>query len=142
MTYVSDASIALKWVLTEPDTARALRLRDDFDAGVVDLMAPDVFPAEVGHALAKAERRKIIPVGIGIVHLADVLRTLPRLYPSLPDLLPRAFEIASQYRIGVYDCLYVALAEREGCEFVTADDRLVKNLRGQFPFILPLASLP
>jgi predicted nucleic acid-binding protein len=27
-------------------------------------------------------------------------------------------------RIGVYDCLHVALAEREGCDLVTADDRL------------------
>jgi predicted nucleic acid-binding protein len=142
MTYVSDASVAVKWVLNEPDSSRALRLRDDFDAGLVELLAVDIFPAEVGHALAKAERRKIIPVGIGIVHLADVLRTLPRLYPSLPDLLPRAFAIASQFRIGVYDCLYVALAEREGCELVTADDKLVKTLGPHFPFIISLASLP
>ena len=42
--------------------------------------------------------------------------------PSL-SLLPRAIEISSQARIGVYDCLYVALAEREGCEFVTADNK-------------------
>ena len=34
----------------------------------------------------------------------------------------RAFVLASQARIGVYDCLYVVLAEREGCEFLTADD--------------------
>jgi predicted nucleic acid-binding protein len=36
----------------------------------------------------------------------------------------------------------VALAEREGCEFVTADDRLVRNLQAQFPFIVSLASIP
>jgi predicted nucleic acid-binding protein len=42
----------------------------------------------------------------------------------------------------VYDCLYVALAERESCELVTADDQLVRKLRPQFPFIIPLASLP
>jgi predicted nucleic acid-binding protein len=45
-------------------------------------------------------------------------------------------------RIGVYDCLYVALADREGCELVTADDRLVRNLQHRFPFIVSLASLP
>jgi predicted nucleic acid-binding protein len=142
MTYVSDASVAVKWVLKEPDSPKAIRIRNDYNAGLHDLIAPDVLPTEVAHALAKAERRKLIPVGTGIVGLADVLKSLPRLYPSLPNLLPRAFAIAAHFRIGVYDCLYVALAEREGCEFVTADDRLVKNLRGQFPFILPLASLP
>src|SRR4051795_10500779 len=141
MTCVSDSSVAVKWVLNESDSAKALRLRDDYDAGLVELLAPDVFPADVGHALAKAERRKVIAVGTGIGLLADVLRTLPRLYPSLPDLLPRAFAIASHHHIGVYDCLYVALAGREGCQLVTADDKLVRTLGPQFPFIISLASL-
>ena len=38
-------------------------------------------------------------------------------------------------RCGVYDCLYIALAEREGCEFLTADDKLVKNLGAQLPYV-------
>jgi predicted nucleic acid-binding protein len=32
----------------------------------------------------------------------------------------------------VYDSLYVALAEREKWEFVTADDPLVKNCKQRF----------
>lgn len=73
--------------------------------------------------------------------MADLLAELPSLEPSLA-LLPRAYVISSSARIGVYDCLYVALAEREGCELVTADDKLVKSLSGKFPFLVPLASLP
>jgi predicted nucleic acid-binding protein len=73
--------------------------------------------------------------------LTNILSTPPQRYPYLP-LLKRALEIASQARIGVYDCLYVALAEREGCEFSTADDRLVRTLRPTFPFITLLGSLP
>ena len=45
-------------------------------------------------------------------------------------------------RIGVYDCLYVAQAEREGCELVTSDARLLRSLQPRFPFILDLVSLP
>jgi predicted nucleic acid-binding protein len=45
-------------------------------------------------------------------------------------------------RVGIYDCLYVALAEREGCDFVTADQKLVANLQPHFPFVVPLSSLP
>jgi predicted nucleic acid-binding protein len=56
-------------------------------------------------------------------------------------LLKRALEIASQASIGVYDCLYVALAERAGCELLTADDRLVRALQPRFPFITALSSL-
>jgi len=44
--------------------------------------------------------------------------------------------------VGVYDCLHVALAEREGCELVTAGTRLLANLKPTFPFIIDLASLP
>ena len=40
-------------------------------------------------------------------------------------LLQRATAISSQARIGVYDCLYVALAEHENCELVTADGKLI-----------------
>jgi len=73
--------------------------------------------------------------------LADILASQPQLYPYVP-LLWRAYAIASQARIGVYDCLYVALAEREGCELVTADERLVRTLQPTFSFITALASLP
>jgi predicted nucleic acid-binding protein len=45
-------------------------------------------------------------------------------------------------RVGICDCLYVALAEQEKCELVTSDDKLIKNLQPQFPFIVALASLP
>jgi predicted nucleic acid-binding protein len=58
-------------------------------------------------------------------------------FPCCPEPTP-----SLPARIGVYDCLYVALAERECCELVTADDKLIKNLQARFPFIVPLASLP
>jgi len=141
MTFVVDSSVALKWVLPEIDTPRAVALRDDFRNGVHELLAPDVFAIEVAHALARAERRKIIHPPEGTQKLTDVLGTLPVLHSYLP-LLARAFEIASAARTGVYDCLYVALAEREACDLITADDRLIKNLQAQFPFIRELVTFP
>ena len=68
------------------------------------------------------------------------MKTAPLLISSIP-LIPRAYDIASQARIGVYDCLYVALAEREGCELVTSDGRLLNALGATFPFIVDLAVL-
>ncbi len=141
MKYVLDSSVAFKWLVPEADTPRALRLRDDFRTAVHELIAPDVFPIEIGHALTRAERQKRLAVSEAARLLIDLLTTLPWLHPSLPLLL-RACEISSQGRVGIYDCLYVALAERETCEFVTADDRFVKNLQPHFPFIRELASFP
>lgn len=141
MKDVLDSSTAFKWVVAEVHTDKALRLRDDFRNGLREFLAPDVFPVEIAHSLTRAERQGRITPAQGIVFLGDILSGLPQLFPSL-SLLPRAYELSSQMRIGVYDCLYVALAEQEKCGLITADDRLVRVLQPQFPFIVPLASLP
>ena len=141
MRYVLDSSVAFKWVVPEADTARALRLRDDFRNAVHELIAPDVFALELAHALTRAERQGRITPPQGGIFWQDIMRTAPFLFPSIP-LVPRAYAISSQARIGTYDCLYVALAEREGCSLVTADDKLVRSLQPQFPSIVPLALLP
>jgi predicted nucleic acid-binding protein len=139
MRYVLDASVALKWVLNEPDAAKARQLRDDFRNAVHELTAPDSFPLEIAHALTKAQRRGLIPDAWRL--WLDIMTTAPQLFPSLP-LTPRGIQVATQARIGVYDCLYVALAEREGCEMVTADSRLLNSLQTAYPFVIALASVP
>jgi len=141
MKYVLDSSLALKWFLAEPDSDKADRLREGWRQTAHELLAPDVFPVEVVHAITRAERQGRITPAEGSAFLAETLAELPA--PHAPVLLlPRAYAISSAMRIGVYDCLYVALAEREGCELVTADAKLVPNLKAQFPFIVPLGSLP
>jgi predicted nucleic acid-binding protein len=141
MKYVLDASVALKWVLTEPDSPKALSVRDDFRTQVCELLVPDIFPVEVAHALTRAERKGLIKPPQAARLLTDVLST-PMPLHSYHLLLPRAIAISSAMRCGVYDCLYVALAERERCELITADDKLLKGLAAQFPFIISLASTP
>jgi predicted nucleic acid-binding protein len=66
MKRVIDSSVAFKGVVPEADSDKALLLRDDFRNAVVDLVSPDVFPIEVGHALTRAERQGRIPVGSAI----------------------------------------------------------------------------
>lgn len=141
MKYVLDSNVAIKWVLTEPDSPKALALRADYQAQIHELLAPDVFLVEVAHALTRAERRTILKQGQAAALLAVVMMTCPQQVAYHP-LLQRATAISSQARIGVYDCLYVALAERENCELVTVDGKLLGKLQGRFPFIVPLTSLP
>lgn len=141
MKYVLDSSVAFKWVVPEAHSDKALRLRDDVRNAVHELLVPDVFPVEVAHALTRAERQQRIVAPAGWAAWLTIMNEAPQPHPSLPDI-PRAYAISSQMRVGVYDCLYVALAEREGCNFITADDRLVRSLQAHFPFIVPLSSLP
>jgi predicted nucleic acid-binding protein len=138
MKFVLDASVAVKWVLPEADTPRALALRDDFRRLIHELVAPDIFPVEVAHALTRAERSGLLRAQEANAKLNDALLTAPDLHPYLP-LLRREVEISSHQRLGVYDCLYVALAEREQCELLTADARLASI---GFPFVVLLSNLP
>jgi predicted nucleic acid-binding protein len=141
MKYVLDSSVALKWVLPEADSGKALRLRDDYSNGIHELLAPDIFPSEIANGLASAERQKKVQTGEAVIFLNDVLCTAPALHHSSP-LLIRAMEIAISAKQAVYDCIYVALAEAEGCELVTADDKLARTLRPSYPFIVSLVTLP
>jgi len=139
--YVLDSSVALKWVLPEQDSALAIRVRADYRSGVHELLAPDVFPVEIGHALTKAERRKTVAPAQGWAFWQSIMADCPDLTTSIV-LMPRAYAISSQMRIGVYDCLYVALAEQEQCELLTADVKLLNALQQLFPHIVHLSSLP
>jgi predicted nucleic acid-binding protein len=118
MRLVVDASVAVKWVLKEPDSDAARRL-----VNRSDLLAPDLLWAELGNVLWRYQR-------LGDLKPADArdmmftLRAVPvRTYALFP-LLPLALEIAVTIRHSIYDCIYLALADHEDCRVVTADRRL------------------
>lgn len=133
MKNVIDASVGFKCEVPEDLSAKALQLRRDFRRGVHDLLATDLYPLELSNSLVMAARSGRIPASDLPVVYASLMANLPIIYPSI-SLLPRAFEISSQTKASVYDALYVALAEREGCDLVTADDKLLRALLG-FPIV-------
>ena len=126
MKCVLDSSVALKWVLPEADSGKAIRLRDEYSNGVHQLLAPDVFPSEIANGLASAERQKRIRPDESAIFLNDVLSAAPALHHSSP-LLIRSMEIAISTKRAAYDCIYLALAEAERCELVTADDQFARG---------------
>ena len=141
MKHILDSSVAFKWGVTEADSDKAQRLRDESKRGLLELHSPDVFPVELAHSMTRAERQGRVSTSQGLGIWLGIMADAPVLHPDLP-LLPRAYSISSALRIGLYDCLYVALAEVEGCELITADMRLITNLQSRFPFIVPLSDFP
>lgn len=142
MRRVIDASSAFKWAVAEIDSDKAELLRDDYRNGVVELLAPDIFPAEIASSLLTAQRRGRI--SDYQPPLADILATCPVLHetrPLLPAVGAILASVTSGARVSLYDALYVALAEREGCELVTADDRLVRALQASYPLVISLSTL-
>lgn len=130
MKLVIDANIGLSALLPEADTTRALQLFADFRSGVHELLTPDLYLLEVGNTLVNAARSGKIPQSGLPVLFADLMRTLPITFAST-SLFPRAYAIASNIRVSVYEGVYLALSEREGCPLVTNDAKLA-NVASSF----------
>jgi len=141
MKYVLDVSVAMRWVIPGPLMVLAVKLRDEYLQNIHELIAPDIFPGEAASGLTKAERQKLIAIGDAATLHTKIMNTCPDLRLYSP-LTPRAIDISSQSRTAFYDCLYIALAELEQIELVTADDKLVNNVQRQFPFVVHLSAIP
>src|SRR5436190_13137521 len=106
MKYVIDTSVGFKWAVSEIDSDKAIRLRDDFNNAVHELLAPDLFPTEIANALAVTERAGRIKPGDAALFFSDILKNCPVLHAAIP-LLPRAIDLCLHTKQSVYDCSYV-----------------------------------
>lgn len=61
---------------------------------------------------------------------------------STKELLDDAYRLAVAHKRAFYDMLYLALSLRVGCQFVTADERLVNAIGAAFPNVIWLADWP
>jgi predicted nucleic acid-binding protein len=63
------------------------------------------------------------------------LLALPFVLCDVTTIADCAFTIAHQHQQRAYDCLYVALAERNGIELWTGDERLYNALHAQHALV-------
>lgn len=124
MTLVVDASVAAKWVLPEDAADRAAALRGETD----DFRAPSLIYAEIGNAIWKRVVWNELSTADALRALESAIGIFTLLIP-MAELAARATEIAIELRHPIYDCFYLALAEREGVALVTADERLLRKRR-------------
>ena len=122
---VVDASVVVKWFLPEVLAEAALRVARQEN----EFVAPELLAAEFASVLWKKQRRGEIEAPAAIRMLADFTRVTVDLVPLMP-LMPSAFAIAAAAGHSVYDCWYLALAEREDCPVVTADRRFYQAFVG------------
>jgi predicted nucleic acid-binding protein len=123
VTWVVDASIVVKWVIPEVLSDEADRVRD----GEAEVLAPDLLLVEVANALWRKTTARDISVREADAAFDLVRHSGVDFHPTGP-LLPRAMDVARRLAHPVYDCVYLALAEREQAVLVTADQRLLRRL--------------
>lgn len=132
---VVDASIAVKWVIPEADSARAEVLLDH------SLVAPDLLFAECANILWKKIRRGELTEEEAAI-AAKTLEQADLAVVSTRGYLARAVAIAAELDHPAYDGVYLAVAEAFGLRLATADDRLIRKVnRGLSRFRPLLAAL-
>lgn len=133
--WVVDASVALKWFLEDEDhVENATRLLRRFASGDVDLTAPYFIRYEVASALEMAHVQQRITSADRLRKLSAFLSS--QIYAPRDDdaLLIAATDLSGRYRISPYDAVYLALAARLDCLYVTADARLFERIESAVPF--------
>ena len=114
-----------------------LRLRPSLETGSITWStwwSRTTSPSEVISAFLRASRRGRLTTDEAREAIRDLL-ALPCVLCDVTALADRAFTIAHQHQQRAYDCLYVALAERDGSTLWTGDERLYNALHTQHPFM-------
>jgi predicted nucleic acid-binding protein len=136
---VIDSSVAVKWFVVEPYSTEALKILDQYRNGSVSFLAPDLINAEFGNIIWKKHVFQGLDAS-DAESIVDDFRALPFIFVPTATLLEDAYRLAVRHQRTVYDSLYLALSLREGCQFVTADEKLVNAIGSSFPSILWIAN--
>lgn len=121
MTWVVDASVAVKWFVDEPRSAEARAVL----ASGQPIIAPDLIIAETCNTAWKKIRRGDISPEQGEAMVRALRLSFDRLAPAAP-LSERALGLARRFDHPAYDCFYLALAELESAVLVSDDDKLIR----------------
>jgi predicted nucleic acid-binding protein len=140
MNLVVDASVAAKWLFVEPDTGKARAILDSAESGELQLLAPEILPAEIANSLWKRTQRGDLD-NASALGLFDGFQKVEFKFCRVQELIGPALSIAFRHQHPVYDCLYVVLARREGCDLVTADEKLYRAFARDFPRVRLLRNL-
>jgi predicted nucleic acid-binding protein len=129
---IVDASVAIKWLLPEPDTDHAEELLESGE----HLAAPALIRTEVAAAIARKVRMQEIAPRDGGTAFDLWLRCISAgVIALVPDEahIHLAWTIAVKLNHPLPDCLYLAAAERLEAALVTADRKFVTAARKTYP---------
>jgi predicted nucleic acid-binding protein len=96
------------------------------ERGLNIAIAPELLLAEAANVINKLRKSRELDDNESDRLLADLLSVPIRLFSHQPVIL-RAFDLAREHNLTVYDALYLALAEDHGAVIFSVDNKLLKT---------------
>lgn len=140
--WVVDANVGVKPYLDEDLCEVAKSLFQRARTGRSFIYVPDLFYNECTNILWKHVRKGEINAEYAhqsLRNLASVKLLLPI---SSTDLVHDALDLALEFDLTAYDASYVALSEELDLPLVTADEKLIRKLKGSGIDLRWLGDLP
>jgi len=113
---VIDASCVLSFLLNQDGSENVVSI-----VGENQLVAPSCLPFEIGNAISKLMKRKLISVYQGVSVFHEFARIPIRLIE--PDI-PNSIVIAGETESYAYDCYYLNIASQMLLPLFTYDDKM------------------
>jgi predicted nucleic acid-binding protein len=117
---VVDASVAVKWLVPEPDSAMAIALIRQYR-----LIAPDLLLLECVNTFWKKVRRKELTLEEALISAQGIEQANIELVAARGQA-ETITRLATALDRPAYDCAYIAVALTRRCQLATADRRLLQ----------------
>jgi predicted nucleic acid-binding protein len=134
-TYIIDASVCIKWFSSrdKDDVIIALSLRTQHMNKNIFLVAPDILVYEVINALAYNPLFDTEKLNMAIKSLYEM--GIKYVQPYV-EILVESSKLHFSKNITIYDSIYIAMAKYINAQYITADEKLFKKVRGTGNVIL------
>jgi len=131
---IVDTSVAFKWFSTdEADVPLALKILDDHVKNKNSITVPDLFLYEITNAWATKKNFKLDFINENL----NLLEKYSLIIAHLDfTLMEKTAAMSRKYKISVYDASYAVLAEKNGCNLITADAKFADQVK--LPFVKKL----
>lgn len=138
---VIDASVVLKWyLLDEEDGEKALELLNNYISENIIFVAPSLLAYEVLNGLIIAQKKGRIEESIAITSI-EGFWDLEIIFKDISTCYYKARHYCKKYNRSLYDASYLAVAEEEKINFITADEKLYNSVKKKLHWVKWLGNI-